>query len=71
MAQKIKVHYLAQKMSIVIGLVLMWRGVWYILDAVDMWFLEGNHLWTAIGGIVVGLLVLYLPDKDLNEIERS
>ncbi|PJE73973.1 MAG: hypothetical protein COV02_00255 [Candidatus Terrybacteria bacterium CG10_big_fil_rev_8_21_14_0_10_41_10] len=64
------VKYFAQNLSIVIGLVLIWRGVWYLLDSVDSLFLGGSHLWTAFGGIIAGLLVLYLPDKNLDEIKK-
>ena len=67
---KLTVQYLATNLSIVIGLVLIWRGIWYVLDAIDAWLFGGSHLWTAIGGIILGLVVLYLPDKDLKEIEK-
>lgn len=30
----------------------------------------GSHAWTALGGIIIGFLILYLPDKDLKEIEK-
>ena len=56
--------------SIVIGLVLIWRGIWYILDWIDFTFLASQHVWTAGGGIVLGLLILYIPDGDLKEIEK-
>ena len=62
--------YFAKNISIVVGIVLIWRGIWYVLDYLDLIFFEGGHIWTALGGIVVGLLVLYLPDKDLKEIEK-
>lgn len=48
----------------------MWRGVWYTLDWIDLAFFDGSHLWTALGGIIIGLLILYLPDKDLKEIQK-
>lgn len=64
------IKYFARNLSIVIGLVLIWRGIWYVLDNLDIWLFEGSHFWTALGGIVVGLLILYLPDKDLKEIEK-
>jgi len=67
---KITLQYLAKNISIVIGLVLIWRGIWYILDGLDKWFFDGSHTWTALGGIIIGLLILYLPDKDLKEIEK-
>jgi len=62
--------YFAKNLSIVLGLVLIWRGIWYILDGVDRLFFGGSHIWTAVGGIILGLLIIYLPDKDLKEIEK-
>ena len=62
--------HLTRNLSIVIGLVLVWRGVWYVLDGLDILLFGGSHVWTALGGIVLGLVVLYLPDKDLKEIEK-
>jgi hypothetical protein len=67
---KITVSYFTKNISIVLGLVLMWRGTWYVLDGIDLWLFKGSHAWTALGGIVVGILVLYLPDKDLKEISK-
>ncbi|OGG45355.1 hypothetical protein A2673_04125 [Candidatus Kaiserbacteria bacterium RIFCSPHIGHO2_01_FULL_50_13] len=64
------VRYLAKNLSIVIGLVLIWRGVWYTLDIVDVAFFGGSHTWTAIGGIMLGLAILFLPDHDLKEIQK-
>jgi hypothetical protein len=63
-------RYFAKNMSIVIGLVMIWRGIWYVLDFFDSLFFDGQHIVTAIGGIIVGLIILYLPDKDLKEIEK-
>jgi hypothetical protein len=63
-------NYFAKNISIVVGLVLVWRGIWYVLDGLDAWIFGGSHMWTALGGIVAGILVLYLPDKDLKEIEK-
>lgn len=62
--------YLATILSIVVGLVLIWRGIWYILDWADIEFFGGSREWTALGGIVLGMLILYLPDKDLKEIQK-
>jgi len=30
----------------------------------------GSHYFSATVGIVIGLLILYIPDKDLKEIEK-
>jgi len=62
--------YLVKNISVVVGLVLIWRGIWYILDFFDRAFFGGSHAWTAALGIIIGLLILYLPDNDLKEIEK-
>lgn len=67
---KITLQYLAKNISVVIGLVLIWRGIWYVLDGIDKLLFGGSHAWTAVMGIIIGLIVLYLPDKDLKEIEK-
>lgn len=64
------VSYFVKNIEIVLGLVLIWRGIWYILDEIDLFLLDGSHFWTAVGGVVVGLLILYIPDKDLKEIGK-
>ena len=70
MKHLLTLSYLAKNLGVVIGLVLVWRGVWHILDGIDMYVFDGNKMITAFGGIVIGLLILYLPDKDLKEIEK-
>jgi len=67
---KITIKYLAHNLATVIGLVLVWRGICHFLDGVDALFFAGNHFWTAIPGVILGLIILYLPDKDLKEIEK-
>lgn len=63
-------RYFAKNISIVIGLVLIWRGIWYVLDFIDLMVFGGEHIFTALGGIAAGLIILYLPDKDLKELEK-
>lgn len=67
---KLTPAYLAKNISTVVGLVLIWRGIWYLLDALDKVFFDGGHFWTALGGAILGLIVLYIPDGDLKEIEK-
>lgn len=62
--------YFAKNFSIVVGLVLIWRGIWHVLDGLDKVLFADNHAWTAFGGIILGLIILYIPDKDLKEIEK-
>ncbi len=64
------VRYFAKNITIVLSLVLIWRGIWYTLDAFDKLFLNSVHIYSAVAGIIVGLILLYLPDKDLKEIEK-
>lgn len=67
---KLTLRYFAKSLSIVVGLVLIWRGIWYVLDAIDIVFFNRDHFYTAIAGIAIGLLILYLPDHDLKELEK-
>ena len=62
--------YFANNLLVVIGLVLICRGVWYVLDWLDLTFLNNDHTLSAVGGIIIGLLILYLPDRDLKEIQK-
>jgi hypothetical protein len=57
-------------MATVLGLVLVWRGVWYLLDGVDVWLFGGSHTLSALLGIGIGIAILYVPDHDLKEIEK-
>ncbi len=69
-AHKATPAYFLKNLGIIVGIVLVWRGVWYALDELDKVLFGGSHLYTAVAGIVVGFLILYLPDKDLKEIEK-
>lgn len=63
--------YFLKNLGTIVGIVLIWRGVWHILDKIDIAIIgDETHLITAIGGIIVGFIILYLPDKDLKEIEK-
>jgi hypothetical protein len=70
MKSNLNVKYFVKNISIVFGLVLIWRGIWYVLDYIDLSLFNGDHVYTALGGIVIGLLILYLPDGDLKEISK-
>ncbi len=64
------IRYFGKNIFVVVGLVIIWRGIWYVMDAFDNLLFSGEHIYTAIGGIIVGLAILYIPDKDLKEIEK-
>lgn len=68
--KKLTYEYLVKNIAIVLGIVLVWRGIWYLLDYIDLLVLGGSHWLSSVGGILLGLLLLYLPNHDLSEIER-
>ncbi len=40
------------------------------MDWVDKALLGGDTTITAVGGIIFGMLILYLPDRDLSELRK-
>ncbi len=63
--------YFAKNLGTIVGIVLIWRGIWHVLDKIDIFIIgDETHLITAVLGIIVGFLILYLPDHDLKEIEK-
>ncbi|MBI4118498.1 MAG: hypothetical protein HY455_03120 [Parcubacteria group bacterium] len=64
------IQYFTKNLIVVVALVLIWRGIWYGLDWLDGALFDGVHIYTVIGGIALGLALLYIPDKDLKEIEK-
>lgn len=63
-------EYFIKNISIAIGIILIWRGTWVILDLIDHWLFGGNHIVTAVSGIIIGVAILYLPEKNLKALER-
>lgn len=49
----------------VVGVIFVWRGLWSLMD---MYLLPGYPVLSNVVGIVIGLLILYLPDEDLKEL---
>ncbi len=63
-------RYFVRTLSIIVGLVLVWRGIWHVLDVIEAKYFGGELFWTGVIGIVIGVLLLYIPDRDLKEIEK-
>lgn len=63
--------YFARNIATVVAVVLVWRGIWELLDKLDFVLFGGSHVVTALGGIVLGLCMLYFPDRDLKEISSK
>jgi uncharacterized membrane protein HdeD (DUF308 family) len=57
--KKFTLSHLAKKLTHVIGIVLVWRGIWTVLDKLDERLFDGSHMWTGIFGTLVGLFMLY------------
>lgn len=55
---------------VAVAIILIWRGIWYIMDFIDLKFFGGSHAWTALLGIIAGVIILYIPDKNLNELGK-
>ncbi len=70
MAHHFGLGYFVKNISIAVGIILIWRGVWVLLDLLDHVLFGGSHIITAIGGIVIGILILYLPERSLKSLER-
>jgi len=65
-----RLSYFISSFTTVIGLVLIWRGIWYLLDWIDKEFFNDGHILTVPITILVGFLILYLPDRDLSELRK-
>jgi len=64
------IHQLSDNLLTVLGLVLVWRGVWYALDGLDILLFGKNHVVSAAIGTVVGFALLYFPKRNFEKIER-
>ena len=68
--KRFDIKYFTKNISVAIGIILIWRGTWIILDLIDKLIFGGNHIITAVLGIVIGIVILYLPEKNLKALER-
>lgn len=57
--------YFFRDLIIVIGVVLVWRGIWHLADR---FLFPENPFLSEILSIVCGLFLLYLPDGDLSHL---
>lgn len=65
-----RISYFTSSFATVLGLVLIWRGIWYVMDWIDAAFLGGDHIATVLGGLMFGMFILYLPDRNLDELRK-
>jgi hypothetical protein len=57
-----------ESLLMIVGAVLIWRGIWVLLDLLDKQFFGGNHISSALVGIVVGIILFFLADRDLEDV---
>ena len=50
---------------VVTCVVLIWRGIWNLLD---LYFLRGHPILSNVIGILIGVIILYLPDRDIKDL---
>ena len=50
---------------VVVCVVLIWRGIWNLLD---LYFLKGHPILSNGIGILIGVTILYLPDRDIKDL---
>jgi hypothetical protein len=61
-------HHCAKSLGCVTGVVLIWSGIGIFLDYVQTLFFIGREPLLGVLAIIGGVLILYLPDKDLDEL---
>jgi hypothetical protein len=62
--------YFFKNINIVIGLVLIWRGIWHGLDILEAMLGIDHSMLTAGFGLILGIVLLYAPDHDLKELQK-
>ncbi len=62
-----KTHPNANAVIIVLGIIMLWRGVWGLLDE---YLFPGNPTLSHLLSILLGVLVLYLDDFSMDNLKR-
>ncbi len=57
--------HFVRNIVIVVGVILVWRGIWMIFDT---YLLPEHPLLSSIISIIAGILILYLPDWSLESL---
>lgn len=53
------------KLMLVAGVIFVWRGLWNLMD---IYFFPNSFMLSNIAGISIGMLLIYLPDEDFDEL---
>ena len=60
-------HPNANAVVIVLGIIMLWRGVWGLLDT---YLFPGQQVLSYLVSIVLGVLILYLDDFSVENLKR-
>ncbi len=60
-------HPNANAVVIVLGIIMLWRGVWGLLD---QFLFPGSPTLSSLISIGLGVLVLYIDDFSLDNLKR-
>lgn len=58
----------ARSLYVVFGVILIWRGVWVLLDWIDIQLFGEITIGLALLGILIGLFLLFKHDHKLDEL---
>lgn len=64
--QQAFLHSNARLLISVVGVILVWRGVWALCDR---YLFPENPSISAVMSIIIGLIILYIEDRSLKELE--
>ena len=62
------VKRIAGSLDVAIGIVLIWRGLWVLLDRIEYWLFGHDTLGLAVASILVGLFLVYIHDHKVDEL---
>jgi hypothetical protein len=65
--QHSKFRHIAESLLVGTGLILLWRGIWGILD---IYLFPNERILSYAISIGLGLLVLLIDDLELNELNN-
>lgn len=60
-------HPNANAIVIVLGIIMLWRGVWGLLD---IYLFPGSPTLSHLVAIALGVLLLYLDDFSMDNLKR-
>jgi hypothetical protein len=61
---------LREAIFVMFGVVLVWRGIWLMLDTIDIYLFNGAHYVTGILSTIIGFTVLYYLDEEMEALDK-